>query len=143
VRNRTDREIDAADRPALNQDCLKRVDTEPRTAAWLPSYPFKLNNSNGLLLSIGRCSDHAKKTLDAIGDIKIKITIPAADLKASLAPYHRAVVLALAVRQEGSDVLAVEQTGSQGHFELMIEGGSLVGTWPDKDNGQRLPVIFQ
>ncbi|MDP2017844.1 hypothetical protein [Hydrogenophaga sp.] len=51
--------------------------------------------------------------------------------------------IALAVRQEGSDVHAVELTESQGRLERTSAGGSLIGTWLDKEGRQRLPVIFQ
>jgi len=51
--------------------------------------------------------------------------------------------IALEVRQDGSEIRATEQTASQGVFDFTIAGGSLVGTWSDKDGRKRLPVIVQ
>jgi hypothetical protein len=85
------RETDDADRLALNEECLRRVAATPSTPEWLLSYSFKLNSNNGLVLSIGRCSNHASRALDDVGEITV--TIPAAALKTSLTPYGRAVVL--------------------------------------------------
>ena len=49
----------------------------------------------------------------------------------------------LAVQLQGGQVVAVEQTASQGRFELTIAGGSLAGTWADKDRSKELPVVVQ
>ena len=46
----------------------------------------------------------------------------------------------LIVRKEGSMLRAIEQAGE---FELTPAGGSLVGTWRDKDHRKQLPVIVQ
>jgi hypothetical protein len=51
--------------------------------------------------------------------------------------------IALTVSKDGRDVHAVEQTASQGRFDLTPAGGSLAGTWTDKDGHKRLPVILQ
>lgn len=86
-----DRESDDADRLALNEECLRRVASEPSTPEGLQSHSFKLHSNKALVLSIGRCSNHASRALDDVGEITV--TIPAASLKGSLTPYGRAVVL--------------------------------------------------
>ena len=181
------------DRLALNEDCLKQVDSQPSTPEWLVNDVFSLDGRGGLVLSLGRCSNHAMQALDDVGEIKVAFS--AAELKAALTPYGLAVVqqagdapapaatfagrdlhgrlagmpvtmkleplrdgvethgsyeydkfhtpIALSVRKEGSEVRAVEQTDSRGAFELTPAGGSLVGTWQDKDHHKRLPVILQ
>ncbi len=48
--------------------------------------------------------------------------------------------IALTVRKEGNQLRAFEQAGE---FELTLAGGSLAGTWQDKDHRKRLPVILQ
>jgi hypothetical protein len=184
---------DDADRLALNEDCLKQVETEPSTPQWLLGDGLSLDGHGGLVLSLGRCSNHAMRALDDVGEITVAVS--ATDLKASLTPYGLAVVrqegdaaappatfdsrelrgrlggmpitmklepmrdgvethgwyaydkyrtpIALTVSKEGSDVHAAEQAGSQGRFDLTPAGGSLAGTWTDKDGSKRLPVILQ
>ena len=184
---------DGVDRLALNEECLKQVETEPSTPQGLLGDGFSLDGHGGLVLSFGRCSNHAMRALDDVGEITVAFR--AADLKALLTPYGLAVArqegdappppagfdrrelhgrlggalvtmkleplrdgvethgwyaydkyrtpIALAVHQEGSDVHAVEQTASQGRFDLTSAGGSLAGTWTDKDGNKRLPVILQ
>ncbi|PZO10719.1 MAG: hypothetical protein DCF26_22470, partial [Burkholderiales bacterium] len=90
-RDQRGNESDDADRLALNQECLKQVAAAPSTPEWLLSYSFKLNSNKGLVLSIGRCSNHASRALDDVGEITV--TIPATSLKGSVTPYGRAVVL--------------------------------------------------
>ena len=52
--------------------------------------------------------------------------------------------IALVVRRDGdSQIRATEQTASQGRFDLTIAGGTLAGTWSDKDRRKELPVILQ
>jgi hypothetical protein len=51
--------------------------------------------------------------------------------------------IALVVRREGRSVHAVEQTEARGRFELTPAGGTLTGTWSDKDDRKQLPVILQ
>jgi hypothetical protein len=55
---------------------------------------------------------------------------------------YRTLIKLLAHR-EGGQVIAVEQTASQGKFDLATAGGSLAGTWADKDRRKELPVIVQ
>ena len=181
------------DRLTLNEDCLKQVDSQPSTPEWLVNDVFSLDGRGGLVLSLGRCSNHAMRALDDVDEIKVAFS--SADLKAALTPYGLAVVLqqgdappppstfagrdlhgrlagmavtmkleppregvqtrgsyeydkfhtpiALSVRKEGSELHAVEQTDSQGEFELTPAGGSLVGTWQDKAHRKRLSVILQ
>jgi hypothetical protein len=50
------------------------------------------------------------------------------------------VPIPLTVRKEGDTLRAFEQGGE---FELEPAGGSLVGTWRDKDHRRDLPVILQ
>lgn len=49
----------------------------------------------------------------------------------------------LSAHREGGQVIAVEQTASEGKFDLTSAGGSLAGTWADKDRRKELPVILQ
>jgi hypothetical protein len=53
------------------------------------------------------------------------------------------VPIALEIDQAGDEIDAVEQTASQGRFELTPAGGSLAGTWTDKGRAKRLPVLLQ
>ena len=176
-------------RLTFNVDCLKQVDSQPTTPDYLVSDVFALDGRGGLVLTRGRCSNHAMRALDDVDEVKT--TIPAADLKAWLTPYGLAVVrqegdapppapfagrelhgrlagmavtmrlepprdgadthgsyeydkfhtpIALTVRKEGNQLRAFEQAGE---FELTLAGGSLAGTWQDKDHRKRLPVILQ
>ncbi len=188
-----DDEDDTEDRLLLNQDCLKQVEGEPSLPQWLLSESFTLDGRGGMTLLVGRCSNHAMRALDDVGDITV--AIGAAELQGSLTPYGLAVVrqqgdaptpsaafdgrelhgrvggaavtmkleplrdgaetrgwyaydkyrtpIALAVHREGSEVVAVEQAASQGKFELTIAGGSLAGTWSDKDRRKTLPAVVQ
>ena len=90
-KGRMDSESDDADRLALNQECLKRVAAEPSTREGLLNHSFQLNSRKALVLSIGRCSNHASSALDDVGEITV--AVPIATLKAVLTPYGRAVVL--------------------------------------------------
>ncbi len=89
-----DADDDTSDRLALNEDCLKQVDSQPSTPQWLLSDAFSLDGHGGLVLTRGRCSNHANRALDDVD--QIRIPVPAADLKTLLTPYGLAVV-----RQEG------------------------------------------
>lgn len=104
AKGQQDSENDDADRLALNKECLKRVAAEPSTPEWLLSCSFKLNSRKELVLSVGRCSNHASRALDDVGDIVL--TILAAALKTSLTPYGRAVVL-----QQGNAPPPVDNAG--------------------------------
>ena len=184
---------DDEDRLTLNQDCLKQIDSEPSTPRWLVADVFSLDGHGGLAVSVGRCSNHAMRALDDVGEISV--AIPAAELKAALTPYGLYVVrqegegaappsnfdgrelhgrvgglpvtmkleplragadtagwyaydkyrtpIALTVRQEGGALHASEKTETQGRFELSANGGTLTGTWSDKSDRKRLPVILQ
>ncbi len=184
-----DADDDTSDRLALNEDCLKQAESQPTPPHWLLSDAFSLDGRGGLVLTRGRCSNHANRALDDVDEIKV--AVPAADLKALLTPYGLAVVrqegdapppppfagrelhgrlaglavtmkleplrdgadtrgtyeydkfhtpIPLTVRKEGSEVRAFEQAGE---FELTPAGGSLVGTWRDKDHRKELAVILQ
>jgi len=82
---------DAEDRLFLNQECLKDVKRMPSTAERLKGdVHFTLDGRGGLVLWLGRCSNHAMRALDDVGEIKVAVR--AAQLKASLTPYGRAVL---------------------------------------------------
>ncbi|MBU1360475.1 MAG: hypothetical protein KKC85_12085 [Gammaproteobacteria bacterium] len=184
---------DLAERLALNEDCLKQVDSSPTAPKRLLAESFKIDGRGGIVMSRGRCSNHAMRALDDVGDLSIPIA--AAPLKPMLTAYGRAVVraegdappppdnidgrelhgrlgnmaitmklepfqdgvetrgwyaydkyrtpIALAVRKDGDDVQAVEQTTGRGRFDLTPAGASLAGTWSDKDERKELPVVLQ
>jgi hypothetical protein len=188
-----DKDDDTADRLALNQDCLAQVASEPSAAQWLLGDDLALDGRGGLVMTIGRCSNHAMRALDDVD--RIRVVVPAADLEPWLTPYGLAVVrhegdappppsrfdqrelhgrlnglsitmkldplrdgaetrgwysydkyhvpIALTVSNAGDEIDAVEQTATQGRFELTPAGGSLAGTWADKGRGKRLPVLLQ
>ncbi len=192
-RKKKDPDDDSADRLAMNKDCLERVDSEPSTPWWLVNEEFSLDGHGGMKVTRNRCSNHAGRALDDVGDITIAIA--AAELQGLLTPYGLSVVqqqgdapapparfdgrelhgrvgaaaitmkleplheggdtqgwyaydryrtpIKLAVHLQGGQVVAVEQTGSQGRFELTIAGGSLAGTWADTDRHKVLPAIVQ
>jgi hypothetical protein len=188
-----DADDDTDDRNAMNRDCLERVDSQPSTPWWLVSEEFALDGRGGMKVTRFRCSNHAGRALDDVGDITI--AIPAAELQGLLTPYGLAVVqqqgdapapparfdgrelhgrvggaaitmrleplregvdtpgwyaydkyrtpIKLAVRLQGGEVVATEQAASQGRFTLTIAGGTLAGTWTDKDHAKELPAIVQ
>ncbi|MCK9684995.1 hypothetical protein [Scleromatobacter humisilvae] len=192
-RTKKDPNDDSADRVAMNKDCLESVDSQPSTPWWLLNEGFSLDGHGGMKVFRYRCSNHAGRALDDVGDITIPI--PAAELAGLLTPYGLAVVrqqgdapapparfdgrelhgrvggaaitmkleplregvdtqgwyaydryrapIKLVVQLQGGQVVAVEQTASQGRFELTIGGGSLAGTWSDKDRHKELPAIVQ
>ncbi len=78
------------DRLVLNETCLKQVDSQLATPDWLVNVVFSLDGRGGLVLSLGRCSNHAMRALDDVDELKV--AIPSADLKAALTPYGLAVV---------------------------------------------------
>lgn len=88
--DQSDTDIDVEDRLALNQECLRQATTEASTPERLLTHSFKLGRRNGLELSIGRCSNHASRALDDVGEITV--TIPATELQSSLTAYGRAFV---------------------------------------------------
>lgn len=49
----------------------------------------------------------------------------------------------LVVRRQGRSLQAFEQSESRGQLELTPAGGSLVGTWSDKERRKELPVVLQ
>jgi len=184
---------DDDERRTFIQTCLEQVASEPSTPGWLVGEDVALDGHGGLVLTKGRCSNHAMRALDDAGEIVTRV--PAADLRPWLTPYGRAVLLqdgdapapaagfgqrelhgrlagmpitmalgplragaqeaghyvydkirtpiALTVSRDGDQIRATEQTASQGVFDLTIAGGSLVGTWSDKNGRKRLPVIVQ
>jgi hypothetical protein len=192
-KGRKDADDDTEDRIELNRSCLEQVASEPSSPWWLAGEVFALDGRGGLALTKSRCSNHATRALDDVGDVTVRI--PAADLRPWLTPYGLAVLrqegdaappspafdrrelhgtlggmpvtmkleplrdgadtrghyaydryraaIAIVVRRDGTQVLATEQTTSQGRFDLTISGGTLVGTWADKDGRKRLPVILQ
>lgn len=74
----------------LNQECLEREQGRPRDAASLRFARFSLP-SNGLVLHTERCSNHATRALDDVGDVDTSLS--AADLTKWLTPYGKALVL--------------------------------------------------
>ena len=78
-------------RLALDEDCLKQVDSQPSTPEWLVNDVFAIDGHGGLVLSLGRCSNHAMRALDDVGEIQVAFS--AANLKSALTPYGLAVVL--------------------------------------------------
>jgi len=188
-----DADDDIEDRVELNRTCLAQVASEPSSPWWLAGEVFALDGRGGLALTKGRCSNHAVRALDDVGNVTVRI--PAADLRPWLTPYGLAVLrqegdapppspafdqrelhgtlggmpitmkleplrdgadtrghyaydryrapIAIVVRRDGSQIRGSEQTTSQGRFDLTISGGTLVGTWADKDGRKNLPVILQ
>jgi len=191
-KGKKDEDEDTEERLALNRGCLEQVASEPSTPWWLVGHRFALDVRGGLEMTKGRCSNHAGRALDDVGDITLKIS--AADLTPWLTPYGLAVLrqqgdapppaafdrrelhgtlagmpitmkleslhagadtrgsyfydkyrtpIALVVRLDSSQIVATEQTASQGHFDLTISGGTLAGTWTGKGGDKQLPVILQ
>lgn len=93
-KGKKDEDDDTEERLDMNRTCLEQVASEPSTPWWLVNERFALDGRGGLALTRSRCSNHAGRALDDVGDITLKI--PAADLAPWLTPYGRAVL-----RQEG------------------------------------------
>ena len=66
-----------------------------------------------------------------------------ADTRGTYAYDKYRTPIALVVRTDGEGLVATEQTSAQGRFELRFAGGTLAGTWRDKDGRTELPVIVQ
>ena len=124
---------DAADRLALNEECLQQVDSQPTTPQWLVSEVFAFDGHGGLLLTRARCSNHATRALDDVDEVKVAIA--AADLKGWLTPYGLAVV-----QQEGDAPPPAPFAGRELHgrlagqavtmkLEPMREGADTRGTY--------------
>jgi hypothetical protein len=78
------------DRLMLDQTCLKQVDSESSTPRALVDDVFSLDGQGGLVMTVGRCSNHAMRALDDVGEIKVAVS--ATDLKSALTPYGLSVV---------------------------------------------------
>lgn len=89
-RKKKDADDDSADRLTMNRHCLERVGSEPSTPWRLVNEAFSLDGHGGMKVTRSRCSNHAGRALDDVGDITI--SIPAADLEGLLTRYGLAVV---------------------------------------------------
>lgn len=89
-----DPDDDTDDRIEINKTCLEQVATEPSTPWWLLNKEFSLDGHGGLTVTKGRCSNHAERALDDVGEVTV--AIPVAELHGLLTPYGLAVV-----QQEG------------------------------------------
>ena len=67
---------DTEERLDMNRTCLEQVASEPSTPWWLVSGRFALDDRGGLALTRSRCSNHAGRALDDVGDITLKIPPP-------------------------------------------------------------------
>lgn len=88
---------DAEERIALNQECLARAREEQdekggRLAETTLGFDVSLAESGSLVFRAGRCSNHASRALDDVGDLSL--AIPLADLSELLSPYGKALLLA-------------------------------------------------
>lgn len=89
-RRQKDPDDDTDDRLAMNQDCLESVDSEPSTPWWLLDVEFALDGHGGMTVTRDRCSNHAGRALDDVG--QVTTAIPASELQRLLTPYGLAVV---------------------------------------------------
>jgi hypothetical protein len=90
---------DTEERIALNQECLDRakeqdaqdtkVDGRAESAL---GFNLSFAARQSLVFKTGRCSNHASRALDDVGDIAL--TIPLAELQPLLSPYGKALLLA-------------------------------------------------
>lgn len=90
-RGQRDELDDVDERIALNQDCLAGERHSPRQPDDVRQASFSLPAAGGLQLTTGRCSNHASRALDDVGDVTV--TVPATQLRPWLAPYGRTLVL--------------------------------------------------
>jgi hypothetical protein len=81
---------DLQQRIDLNQECLENEKNKPRDASSLRYARFSLAD-NGLVLRTERCSNHASRALDDVGDVETKLTT--AELAKWLTPYGKSMVL--------------------------------------------------
>ncbi|HEY8876297.1 MAG TPA: hypothetical protein VIN03_01965 [Roseateles sp.] len=81
---------DLEQRIELNQGCLGG-EGGLRNAADVVRYAGLSLAAPGLTLTVGRCSNHAMRALDDVGEIIV--TVPPAELKPLLTAYGRAVVI--------------------------------------------------
>lgn len=88
---------DAEDRIALNQECLAHAREDEgekgeRLVEIALGFDVSLAERGSLVFRTGRCSNHASRALDDVGDISL--AIPLTDLSELLTPYGRSVLLA-------------------------------------------------
>jgi hypothetical protein len=139
---------DTDDRIAMNQDCLERVASQPSTPWWLVHEEFALDGRGGLKVTKSRCSNHAGRALDDVGDVTI--AIPAADLQRLLTPYG----LALLQQQGDAPAPPARFDGRELHgrvggaaitmrLEPLRDGVDTAGWYAYDKYGTRIPLAVQ
>lgn len=119
----------------FNQDCLDEVRTRPSTPQWLGSERLFVDDKGGIVISVGRCSNHAMQALDDVGNIDV--TIPADTLKADLTPYG------LTVLQGAGDAPAPLSTFSGRELHGRLGGMPVTMTLePMRDGAQTKGAYF-
>ncbi|MBC7719178.1 MAG: hypothetical protein H7Z77_05240 [Chitinophagaceae bacterium] len=83
---------DVEDRIALNESCLQQALETKRTPLADNAFNLRIELSNHhLLLERGRCSNHAMRSLDDVGDITL--VLPYQDVAQHLSAYGKALLL--------------------------------------------------
>ncbi len=82
---------DTQDRIALNADCLAGLKARAAEDDATPTFDFALPADRGLVITAGRCSNHASRALDDVD--AVSLAVAPADLRPLLTPYGKALVL--------------------------------------------------
>lgn len=89
-----DEEDDLNQRIELNTECKNNVQEylNQNTENHFKTYGYEMEFAEkGLNLSAGRCSNHAQRALDDVGDVTL--TVPYANLRPALTPYGKTLLL--------------------------------------------------
>jgi hypothetical protein len=114
---------DLKQRIELNQRCLESEKGQPDAADSLAYADFSLEGE-GVTFTTGRCSSHAERALDDVGDIVVRFT--PADLRPWLTPYGRALLL-----KQGDTAAPASPFGQILHGQI---GGAAVTVMLDRVN---------
>ncbi len=126
---------DSEDRIGLNEYCLTQVESALSSAKLserdLHSYKLSMAADKSLVLTAGRCSNHASRALDDVGDVDLKI--PLEQQEPYLTPYGKALLLgqgnAKAPETPFRPVLRGKVGGADVTMWLIHDYGSLSGVY--------------
>lgn len=95
---------DLESRVALNEGCLAQELQKKTDKAWYPvdSLRYGLPAGAGMAFTSERCSNHASRALDDVGEVSL--SLPAQAMDKMLTPYGRALILETASVPEPSTV---------------------------------------
>ncbi|TXT35851.1 MAG: hypothetical protein FD135_4651 [Comamonadaceae bacterium] len=95
---------DLESRVSLNETCLEEAQQKQVSKAWdlVDFLRFELPAEKGMVFTSGRCSNHASRALDDVGDVSL--TVAAQALDKMLTPYGQSLILDAPSVQEPTTV---------------------------------------